>query len=289
MGDGQRDVVGARNEQPEAAHTLAKARRQGPGPQQPEQKSNNLQSNIAPNKKIYIFILPDISMFTYRYILNFISMFFVCELHAQVSVSDTVFIKKDKVHGAAQSIFIDNSKNTMLINEIIKFDESLFSELACVQSKLFLKKNNLMLEKQPTILPYKNWIEIKNYRQQWYAYYPCDFYFSFKQSITDSCFIDWGGEGPVINKIIHQKLIDSNKYELQLTGVHSRNRTITIKIIDAEKGIAVFRETDSRAKTQCYVMIAAEKLQTLPLIVNKCVLKKQDELEFAETDCQIFF
>lgn len=42
----------------------------------------------------------------------------------------------------------------------------------------YLKKNKINLTKQENILPANKWIIIQQYKNEFYAYYPCDFYTS---------------------------------------------------------------------------------------------------------------
>jgi hypothetical protein len=69
-----------------------------------------------------------------------------------------------------------------------------------------------------------------------------------------------------------------------MTGSFNRQRRWIIHIIDDKKGIAVFEEKNGKEKPYYYLMIAAEKIRSVPLIVNNCKFNKQSELEFEQPD-----
>ncbi len=196
----------------------------------------------------------------------------------------TTFIYKDSLLGSSQSIYFDTNKNSWLYNEISHFKFLQFDKESYKLSTDYLKEKNLTLVKKPSVIPIKKWVTLKQYKNTFYAYYPCDFLFHYRVSINDSTFIDWTGEGPVASKIIQQKKIDAKTYQFKLSGIYDHNRTLTIHIIDQQKGIAIFEENNIGEATQYGLMIAADKIKTVPLIVNNCETQKQTELTFDEPD-----
>lgn len=163
-----------------------------------------------------------------------------------------------------------------------EFDE--FDSESYQWSLNYLKKNNINLIKHKNILPANKWIIIQQYKNEFYAYHPCDFYTFFQVSITESTYVEMTGEGPVANKILNQRKINNATFEIKTTGMYQQNRTIKIYIINQEKGIAVFEENLKDGSQYQYLMIAADKIKTIPLIVNHCEIHKQPELEFKEPD-----
>lgn len=125
---------------------------------------------------------------------------------------------------------------------------------------------------------------LKQHNDEFYVYHPCDFIFHFKQSVNDTTFIDWTGEGPVANKIIEQRKIDNKTYEFILTGIYDNERKVIVHIIDFKKGIAIFEQITNKSEKTFYLMIAAETIKSVPIIVNQCQKYKQKELEFKEPD-----
>lgn len=65
---------------------------------------------------------------------------------------------------------------------------------------------------------------------------------------------------------------------------YDKDRTLVIHIIDRNNGIAVFEETNSGNDKKYYLMISADKIKSVPLIVNNCETQKQLELQFEEPD-----
>ena len=108
--------------------------------------------------------------------------------------------------------------------------------------------------------------------------------FILQVSINDIAYLEMTGEGPVANKILKQRKINNATFEIKTTGMYQQNRTIKIYIINQEKGIAVFEENTNDGSQNRYLMIAVEKIKSIPLIVNRCEINKQPELKFEKPD-----
>lgn len=199
---------------------------------------------------------------------------------------DTTFIFKDTVNGELQSIYIDYNPNNEYYKRLSDFKFFNFDEESYRNSLNYFIENNIKLPKKKPLIPYKNWVSLKQYREKFYVYYPCDFLFHFSQSINDSTFIDWTGEGPLANKIIDQKKIDRNTYLYELTSINGQLRTIIVHIIDTDKRIAVFEEFSTGCVVNYYLMIATDKITSVPIIINSCPSQKQRELVFDSIDVQ---
>ncbi len=223
-------------------------------------------------------------MMTLRNILTILIIGTTFQLFGQSTEKDTTFIFKDTVEGEVQTIFIDNNKDSKFYDRISHFNFQYFDNESYKYSTDYLKEQKITLTKAKPIIPWTNWVTLEQYKGQYYAYHPCDFLFHFRQSVNDTTFIDWTGEGPIANKIIEQKKIDNNTYEFKLTGISDKNRKIIIHIIDHHKVIAVFEEITSESDNRYYLMIAADKIKSVPIIVNHCPTQKQTELKFDEPD-----
>ncbi len=200
----------------------------------------------------------------------------------QQSKLDTIFIRKDSLKGVSQSIFIETNKNSKFYENITSFKFGMFDKESYDNSLDYLKKNKIKLKRHKTIVPSIKWVTLKKYNGQLYAYYPCDFNSYFQVSINDTTFIDWTGEGPIANKIKSQRKLNNTTFEIKVTGINEQDRTITINIIDKTKGIAVFTETTVQNGEIHFFMIMADKIKTVPFIVNNCETSKQSELKFEE-------
>lgn len=220
-------------------------------------------------------------MKTEIYILTFFTLTICQNIFGQTTKTDTTFIRKDSLKGTSQSIFYETNKNSKFYENITSFSFGSFDKESYDNSLEYLKTNKLYLQKHKTVLPSNKWITLKQYQGQFYAYYPCDFYNYYQTSINDTTFIDWTGEGPVANKIVSQKKMNKTTYELKLNGIYDKDRTIKIDIIDTTKGIAVFTETTQNGTTN-YLMIMADRIKSVPFIVNNCETQKQLELNFEE-------
>jgi hypothetical protein len=117
------------------------------------------------------------------------------------------------------------------------------------------------------------------------VYYPSDFYNHFKVSISDTAFIEFGGEGPIANRIINYTRIDNKTHSLELTGIDKAKRKLTIHVLDdVQSGLAIFREELTDKNIITYLMVDADKIKSYPIIVNLCETQKQHEFEFDEPD-----
>jgi len=222
---------------------------------------------------------------TLRTILTILTLGLVSQVFGQTNQKDTTFLLKETVDGELHTIFIDNNKSSKFYPDILDFKFGRFDKESYTSSLDYLKENNQPLIKKKPLIPLTTWVTLKQYKGQLYAYHPCDFLFHFRQSINDTTFIDWTGEGPVANKIVNSKKIDSKTYEFHLVGIYDKEQKLTIHIIDNKKGIAVFEQLSSNATDKrYYLMIAADKIKSVPIIVNYCPTQKQMELEFETPD-----
>ena len=221
-------------------------------------------------------------MKTAFYIMTLFILTTYQSVFGQHSKSDTIFISKDRLKGVSQSIFFEANKNSKYYENITSFKFGLLDKESYDNSLDYLKKNKIKLKKQKTILPSNKWVTLKKYNGQFYAYRPCDFYSYFQVSINDTTYIDWTGEGPIANKIKNQRKLNDTTFEIKVSGIYEQDRTITINIIDKTKGIAVFTETTVQNGKNHFLMIMADKIKTVPLIVNNCETSKQSELKFEE-------
>jgi len=219
-------------------------------------------------------------MKTLRNILTIIIIGLTFPLYGQENSNDTVFIQKDSLLGTAQSIYFDSNRNSKFYDRINYWEFNQYDTASYKYSTDYFKENNLILTKRTPIIPITKWVKLKQYKGKYYVYRPCDGLFHFKASINDTTYIDWTGEGPDANKIIKQKKINNKIYKFKLTSIYNKDRVIKIHIIDRNKGIAVFTEKNRGAKRKRYLMIASDKIKSVPIIVNNCETYKQVELRF---------
>lgn len=203
------------------------------------------------------------------------------------TVNDTVFLYRDEIEGTSQAVFFDENRNSAFYDDIKLVESDLTDSESYQFSINYLKENKLKLVKKKPIIPYTKWSVLKQNKGEFYAYKVCDNYHAYRISINDSTYIDWTGEGPDANQIVAQKKIDDNTYEYQLNGVMYNERTMRIHIIDNEKGIAVFEYVSNEFNdNNFFLMIASDKVRTVPIIVNNCKTSKQREVEFEVPDYQ---
>lgn len=188
----------------------------------------------------------------------------------------------DTLQSGLQPIYIDYNPNSAFYHDILDFNFLMGDQFSYNISLNYLQNEKMVLDKKSPIIPWQRWVALKQYHKQWYVYHPCDFLFHFRQSINDSSWIDWTGEGPVANKILEQKKIQNDTYSFRLTGIYGKERMLLIHLIDADRGIAVFEERNFGSFSTYYLMIAAEKANQVPIIVHHCPRQKQLEWRFEE-------
>ena len=198
--------------------------------------------------------------------------------YAQSARKDTTFLLKEKRRIGYHTVFIDTNPKSAFYRKITDFS-FISDDAERYASSLEFFKGQKLTRFTNRKFPRK-WIELYQYKGKFYVYYPSDFYFEYKTRITDSTYIIHTGEGPVANKIISFRKVDSSTYRFRLTGEYGRNRKLTVHIIDPKKGIAVFEENvDGRGKAY-FLMVAADKARNLPLIVNYSRAQKEEEFNF---------
>ena len=215
-----------------------------------------------------------------KFILAIVGLTFYQTVVGQKRTADRTFLLREPDH----SIFIDNSKTSKFYESISDFKFDKFDKDSYGYSLQYLKDHGLKLTKTNLKDVPKSWIILKYYKKKFYTYHPSDFYSHYKISITDTAFIDYGGEGPMANKIISYKKVDDQTFSFGLTGVERPKRKLTIHIIDKQNGIAIFEQLTDDKDKQYYLMIDARKIRQLPIIVNYCKTQKQMEFDFDEPD-----
>lgn len=181
-----------------------------------------------------------------------------------------MFIFKDSIYSTSQSIFIEKNKSSKFHERLVNTEFGEFDNESYVLSLDYLKENKLSLQKKNPVSNETIWIPLAQYKGGFFTYYPCDFYHSYKVSINDTTWIDWTGEGPIANQICFQKKLNKKTYEFELISICGPTRKLTIHMIDQKKGIAIFETIYSNNEHYFSLMIAASKINQVPLIVNQC-------------------
>lgn len=209
--------------------------------------------------------------------LVFVSL--LITVHSFGQAPDTVFLLKENKGGVFHAIFIDSNKQSRYYSEISNFAFDDFDHDSYDNSLRYLKNNGIRLMRQPVKGISKQWVVIKQYKNNFYAYRPSDFMYHYKISITDTSFVDYTGEGPTASKIVSFSKVDDATYKFRLTGLNAKERDLTIYIIDKQKGIALFCEAN-----YSYLMIPVQNVRDIPIIVNYCATQKQVEFQFDMPD-----
>jgi hypothetical protein len=215
-----------------------------------------------------------------KYITAILSLIFHQAVWGQKTTTDTTYLLKEQEH----IIFIDNSTTSKFYYHVANFKFSKYDKDCYTRSLQYLKDRGVKLKKTDIKDIPQKWIVLKYYKNKFFTYHPSDFYTHLKISITDTAFIDHGGEGPIANKIVSFKKLNDQTFSFTLTGELIAKRELVIHIIDKQKGIAIFETHIGPQNKQYFLMIEAKKIRQLPIIVNYCKTQKQMEFDFDDPD-----
>jgi hypothetical protein len=210
-------------------------------------------------------------------------------LTAQFKVNDTLFFVREKKDSSYHRIFIDPNKNSHFYSQVSDFKISGFDSDTYKQTLNYLYSQKLFPKKQSLNDIPTEWVMLETYKGTVYVYSPCDFYYHYKVKITDSTFIDWTGEGPEATYIQKFRKIDSFTFYFLLKSQFFSSRELTIKYINKEKGIAIFRSKFynlllNKSEERYQLMGDVKKIRNIPLLVNYCDYQKESELDFDQVN-----
>lgn len=218
-------------------------------------------------------------------ILLFIAAYFCSS--GQTHKEDTTFLLRENSNGIYHVIFVDGNQASKFYKQISDFTFYNYDKDNFNSSLKYLKERHITLTRKVITQVPKKWIPLYQYKNKFYLYIPCDAYFRFKYNITDTSFVDYTGEGPVAYKILDFKNINDSTFKFKLTGMNKPKRSLTIHIIDRDKGVAVFEEIavfEGSQEKRFYLMVSADKIKSFPIIINYCPSQKEDELQFDKPD-----
>lgn len=128
--------------------------------------------------------------------------------------------------------------------------------------------------------PYGGWIEVSQYKDSHYLYYPCDIGNLYRLQVSGKAIREYGVETEDSRMLSLQKL-QRNACSITVQGPGKARRTLHIYLIDSLKGLAVAETIGVTDDTRFRLLLAADRARTLPLIVNECA-SKADEMEFSK-------
>ena len=217
-----------------------------------------------------------------RYFFLIFLLYFSSSVNAQKS--DTLFLKRitsNKHYSFYNAIFVDTSAKfkSVLTNFDIdeKDDEMYFKALS--ELKNLKNQKNYWKDDFP-----KRWTALYQHKGKYYLYCPSDLGFHKQFEVTDSTLVSYGMEGfqpSQINKIS----FPSSSLALIDVSNAAGEQQVQIKIIDSEKGIAVFSISQlPHNDLHKVLMVDASKIHLFPVIVNYCATDKVTEFDFDVMD-----
>ncbi|HLF45179.1 MAG TPA: hypothetical protein VI548_02065 [Chitinophagaceae bacterium] len=214
----------------------------------------------------------------------FLILFCFISINLNAQLKDTVFIKRtisDSPYPFYHAIFIDSSPDSEHRKKLIDFKFNSFDSASYYEIiNLLLPLNKIQNIKAG--FPVK-WITLNQYKGEYYLYRPSEAGYHFKFELTDSATIDYTMEGPIPGKIKRIKFDDDINCTIEREHPWE-SREVSIKIIDKQKGIAVFTFTGQKSDRWYHLMVDSKKANLFPVIVNYCITDKQGELDFDSID-----
>lgn len=213
---------------------------------------------------------------------------------SQFIFNDSLFFVRDKNDEYYHRIFVDTNKKSEFYSYVSDFTLANFDTDIYKRSLQYLYSKKLFPKKQSLENLPVEWVLLETYRSKIYVYCPNDFYNHYKVKITDSIFIDWTGEGPEANYVQKFTKKSESTFVFSLQSQMFHNRELTIKYIDKENGIAIFRnkyyDSNSKEMIERYQLMGdVRKMRNIPLLVNTCDNMKQYELDFDKVDFAKYF
>ncbi len=213
---------------------------------------------------------------------------------AQFKQNDTLFIVRNINKEFTHFIFIDTNKHSPVYKMVADFNFDQFDLDTYKRSLAYLSKQKLIPKKYSFSNFPREWVQLVPFKDVIYVYKPNDFYSHLKIKLTDSVFIYWGGEGPEANYMQQFQKLDSVTYEFKLRASWPYKTILTIKILNQEKGIAVFRfqQFDQLGKLgNLYYQLMGDvtKMRNIPLLVNDSDKAKQYEVDVDKIDYSEYF
>jgi hypothetical protein len=226
------------------------------------------------------------------FILFFLLLKYNCI--GQSKINDTLFFVRNINEDFSHFIFIDTNKQSAFYKMVADFNFDQFDVDTYKSSLAYLSANKLIPKKHSISNFPREWVQLVSFKKVIYVYKPNDFYYHLKIKLTDSVFIYWGGEGPEANYMQQFQKLDSVTYEFKLRSNWPYKSIVTIKILDQEKGIAVFRfqQFDQLGKLgNVYYQLMGDvsKMQKIPLLVNDSDRAKQYEVDEDNIDYSKYF
>lgn len=190
---------------------------------------------------------------------------------AFAQTKDTIFVKKklvDSVWQIHNTVYIDSGVmdfDKKYINAFFSFDTSYYN-------KTYNSIKSLNEKKITSLKIPKKWRMLDLYKNEYFTYIGCESEMTYRFQLTDSTTINYYMDGATAS--IYTKIIKNTKNEFAFIRKNYLNTdTISIKMIDLEKGIAVMTYNYMRKDKSLVsrsLLVDATKASKFRSIVNSC-------------------
>jgi hypothetical protein len=138
-----------------------------------------------------------------------------------------------------------------------------------------LKKTSLYFKKKSApVFPYGIWIELSQYQQNLYLYYPCDLGNLFKIETSEDTLRMHMMETED-NRILLRKPIKDG-FSFTLADPVNKKQQVNFYQIDKKRGLSVLEFLNGKNIVSRKLMVSSTYLNQFPMIVNECDAKVQE-------------
>lgn len=191
-------------------------------------------------------------------------LFSLITVAASAACSDTIFLSpKKNDRTAASKIFISPGNHGWRYDSL----KSIGSPASSVRTT--------------SVYPYGTWIEIKQYQNRYYVYYPCDFGNIYCLNISKEQLRIFRSEEDDY-RITSTKKASETKYVFQTENPNDHNKeTMVLHILDKKKGLAIVEHVGAAQPYRYTMVVNADNLTQYPMIIHECAAKAS-EFQFSE-------
>lgn len=200
-----------------------------------------------------------------------------------IFLSPIIFGQKNVLYKSKyQTIFIDDEGNSKFKKEKSNFSFDDFDKTTFENSLKTIINNKIILKNFDIGSLPKKWIELFQYKGQFYTYYYCDFCGDYKLEFKKNMIVETNCEGPNVIAVSYFHKINSKTFELKTFNESNESTKTIIHIIDFKKGVAVFEKLIGK-ESSYQLMLDVSKINQFPMIINNCPISKQSEFKEFET------
>lgn len=204
----------------------------------------------------------------------------------QTAAADTIFIYREKTKDYYYKVYIDPNKQSADRQHLLdfKFDKEEQKEITEDYVNIKREFRSPLKKYDLSNLP-REWLPLVLYKGKYYIYYPSDYGYTGRTTITDTMMIYRGFE--IIQKpLIAVNKINDRKYHITLARRYLDKTApqLNIYIIDDKKKVAVWEDLSQPMASRYGLYVARDGAANFDIVVNRCEQNKVPEYQFDKVD-----